>query len=202
MTAGSLRARTAHGAVLMIASNVLVRALGLIGTLVLTHYIEPDEFGQVGAALIWLLTANQLSTLGTGTYIVAQSGRSRDGLFEATVLHLALGAVAIAAVVACAEPMSRGTHFQGASGFVPLLAASVVLDRVRFLPERILVRDMRFGIVSALRSGGELTYVAVTLAGAMLGFGAMSIRDETTNCSRLARGVIRTSLYEPSTASR
>jgi lipopolysaccharide exporter len=184
---GALKRRTAHGAALLIASNVAVRALGLVGTLLLTHYLAPAEFGAVGAALIWLLTANQLSTLGVGTYVVVLAERSREGLFEATALHLALGFIAIGAVVACAGPLSRGTQFLDSAAYVLPLAVSVMLDRIRYMPERMLVRDMRFGVVSLVRSGGEFVYVVAAIGTAMAGAGAMALV-----WGNLARAAVRT----------
>jgi lipopolysaccharide exporter len=59
--------------------------------------------------------------------------------------------------------------------FMPVLVASVLLDRITFVPERMLLRRLHFGRLSVSRAAGELTFTAASLALAVTGHGAMSI---------------------------
>src|SRR5262249_37925373 len=59
--------------------------------------------------------------------------------------------------------------------YLPGMLLSVALERVNFMPDRVLVRSLRFGTLGLTRGGGELAYTAVSVAGAMLGWGGMAI---------------------------
>src|SRR5207253_1002410 len=59
--------------------------------------------------------------------------------------------------------------------FIPGLALSTLLDRLSYMPERILVRDMRFRVVSLARTAGELGYAATSVLLAAHGWGGSAI---------------------------
>lgn len=170
-----LRARTVRGAFWMILSNLASRMIGVIGTLVLTRYVAPAAYGDVAAASIWILTANQISTIGVGMYVIARPDSGRAMAFHATVLHLGLGVISILGFGLARSWLGGMVASPHMEAYVPGLVIAVLLDRVRFMPERILVRNMRFGVVSMMRGGGELIYTAVSLVCAVSGLGAMSI---------------------------
>lgn len=182
-----LRSRTVRGAFWMILSNLVSRVIGVIGTLVLTHYVAPAAYGEVAAASIWILTANQISTIGVGMYVIARPDSGRAMAFHATLLHLSLGVITILGFALARYWLGAIVDSPQMEVYVPGLVISVLLDRVRFMPERILVRNMRFGVVSMMRGGGELTYTAVSLLCATSGLGAMSIV-----WGNIARALVRT----------
>src|SRR5262245_15704306 len=83
-----------------IVTGLGTRLLGVVGTLVLTYFIAPDDYGQVTAAVIIVFTANQFSSLSLGTYVLAHPSAGRDVMFHASVLHVGLGFLAFALVLA------------------------------------------------------------------------------------------------------
>jgi len=178
--------RAIRGAAWTIATSVGSRALGLVGTLAIVRYLRPDEFGEVSAASVVTLSANQISTLGTGMYVIAYPKAGRDKIFHATAWHIASGALALLAVVLLRGPLGPMFDTPLMGRFVPGLALSVLLDRIGYVPERVLVRDLRFGQVSLARTAGELGYTTVSVGTAMLGWGAMSIVY-----GNLARSILR-----------
>jgi PST family polysaccharide transporter len=58
---------------------------------------------------------------------------------------------------------------------VPGLALSLLIDRVTFIPERLLVRTMRFRRVGISRGLGEVTLAVVAVTSAKLGAGGFCI---------------------------
>jgi PST family polysaccharide transporter len=109
--------------------------------------------------------------------------------FHATVWHLSLGVVALAIAVLLRHPLEPIVNAPGMAAFVPLLALSVLIDRIGFMPERILVRDMKFRAVGLSRTVGELTYTGVSVGLAVIGWGGMAIV-----WANVARSVLRTFL--------
>src|SRR5262249_8884706 len=59
--------------------------------------------------------------------------------------------------------------------YLPGLALAMAMDRVAFIPERILARELRFRRLSIGRAAAEAALPIVAVSTAMLGFGGMSL---------------------------
>src|SRR5690242_15650970 len=91
-----VRRAAIRGSAWSVSSGLGTRVLGLVGTMVLTRFVAPYDFGEVSAATIVALTANQFSNLGVGTYVIAHPQAGRATMFHATFVHLTLGLLAFA----------------------------------------------------------------------------------------------------------
>lgn len=171
----SLVKETVRGALWTITAGMGSRAIGLVGTLVLTHFIAPADYGEVAVAAVLVLTANQLSTVGLGQFIVSRPDAGRGAAFHATTYHVSLGALALALLYLAGGRLGPAFDAPTMARYLPGLLLAAGMDRVSFVPERILVRDLRFGTVSALRTGGDLAHTAVSVSLAVLGWGAAAI---------------------------
>jgi PST family polysaccharide transporter len=149
--------------------------VGLVGTLVLARYLAPAEFGEVSAAAIVTVTAFTVTTFGVGIYLVSHRDMSRAEAFHATCWFLATGVVALSVVWALSGPLGAWVDAPRLGQYMPVFVLSALLDRIVYLPERMLVRKLKFGWLSLARAGGELTYTGVSLALAALGVGPMAI---------------------------
>lgn len=145
------------------AFGIGARGLQLIGTLVLTHFIAPDDYGAVLAASITVLTAGVLTSFAFGQYLIARRAPA-DVAFQAAVLHLGLGVGAMAALVALRAPIGDLLDTPALGTFVGWYALAHLLDRAHYVPERLLVRELRFRTIAAIRGSGELAFSAVAVA--------------------------------------
>lgn len=171
----SLGRKAVRGAVWTIASSVGSRVVGLVGTLAITRFIGPAEYGEVTVAAVLVMTAQQVSTLGLGQYLIAHPDAGRRAAFHVTAFHVLLGVIALALLMLCGSLIGPRLDAPSAAGFLPGLVLAALIDRVSFVPERVLVRDLRFGVISAGRSAGDIGYSVGSVALAALGFGAMAI---------------------------
>jgi lipopolysaccharide exporter len=171
----SIATRAARGAAWTIATGVGSRGLGLFGTLVLTYFIARDELGEVSDAAVAVVLANQLSTVGVGQYYVSRPAAGRDVAWHATVVHLALGIAALVGVLALSHPLATWLRAPLLGRFLPGLVASGLLERLTYMPERVLARDMRFRVIGLCRTIGELSYTLTSVALAICGWAGMSI---------------------------
>jgi PST family polysaccharide transporter len=171
----SLAVKAAGGAAWTIATGIGARALGLVGTLTLTYFVARDELGQVSDAAVAVVLANQFSTLGVGQYYISRRSVDENLAWHATVAHLALGIVALAAVLFFGHSLGVWMRAPAIEQFLPGLALSGLLDRISYMPERVLAREMRFRIVGVCRTAGEVSYTVVSVVLAALGMGGMSI---------------------------
>ncbi len=153
----------AGGAVWSIGTGLFVRVVGLIGTLAITRYLAPSVIGEVTAATILALTANWISGLGFNQYIIAKGGENDDSVFHVTVLHLSLGALALIAVVVFAGHFTEFFNAPNLGQYLPGMALVVAIKRFGSIPDKLLIRDMRFKLVALANGAGELTYVALAV---------------------------------------
>lgn len=143
--------------------GVTSRVLQLVGTLILTRFIAPDDYGAVLAASITVVTAGALTSFAFGQYLIAKKA-DPDVAFQAAVVHLALGVVAMAALVAFRVPLGDLLDSPEMGRFVGWYAVAHVIDRARYVPERLLMRDLRFRNIAMINGGGEIVFTAVALA--------------------------------------
>ena len=66
-----------------IGAGLLGRALGLVSTLVVARYLNPDIVGEVAVATIVVLTANWISAWGCGQYVIVHGGQGRAAILAA-----------------------------------------------------------------------------------------------------------------------
>jgi len=186
----NLGQKTVRGAIFTITTGIGARAIGLVSTLVLTRFIDPDAYGEVMVAAVLVMTANQFSTVGFGQYIVSNPKVSRATAFHATAFHVLLGVLALGLVLAIGGALGPHLDAPHIAQFLPGLALSALFDRVSFMPERVLVKDLRFGVVSAGRSAGDLAMSGVAVALAALGWGAAAIV-----AGNVARSLVRALVF-------
>ncbi len=193
----SLVRDTVRGAVWTITSGMGSRAVGLIGTLVLTRFIAPAEYGEVMVAAVLGMTANQLSIIGWGQYLVAHPHAPRSTTFHVTAFHVGLGLLALALLLLLGPLLGLWFDAPGMARFLPGIALSVLLDRLAFVPERVLVRELRFGRISLARTSSDLLHSAVSIGAAALGLGGMAIV-----LGNVCRSLVRLTFYTASVSRR
>ena len=196
MTDKTSRATTAvRGAAWTILTGIGSRGIGLVGTVVLTYFLARDVLGEVSDASVAVLIASQFSTLGVGQYLIANPKAGREVAWHATVLHLTLGALAIGACVVFQAPLGRWMNAPHIAKYLPGLAISMFIDKITFIPERLLARDMKFRAVGVSRTAGELTYSLMSVGLAVLGLGGVAVVY-----ANIARSVLRNLMVLRSTA--
>jgi PST family polysaccharide transporter len=181
----------------MLPTSIGARTVGLLGTLLLARYLAPQEYGVVMAASIAATTASSVTTFGVGVYLVANAEMSRAETFHASCWFLATGVAACLATLALGGQLGRWSGAPGLTAFLPLLIASTLLERVVYVPERILVRHLRFGRLALARAAGELVFTGVSVLVAARGGGAMAIA-----WGSLARSLCRFAAIVPAVKAR
>lgn len=182
----NLRDKAVRAAGWTIAAGLLARVLGILGSLGITYFLDPAAIGEVQLAVILCFTANQFTLLGYGQYLVAKPDEGPDTVFHVTVLHLALGVVAFVVILALGVPLGHWFHSPTLMRYLPWMVVAVAFERLYFVPERVLIRELDFPRVAVARSLSELTYSVTSVGLAVAGFGGMSILY-----GNIARGVVR-----------
>ena len=156
--------KVAHSVSWNIFTGLGSRAIGLVGTLLLTRFIAPDEYGLVSAALITVMTAAYLTNLQFGQYIIVKGYRVRGVAFHAAVTHVGLGWTAIAIAFLARDILEPWLRAPGMGRFMAGFVLAAAMDSVSAVPEKILARDLRFRIIALTKGLGEVLYTAVSLS--------------------------------------
>jgi PST family polysaccharide transporter len=91
------------------------------------------------------------------------------------MITMATGVVAIGGTVLLRGWLTRHLGASGAAAFLPGLALAIALDRITFVPSRILIRDMRFRTNGIVRTLGELVFPFVAVGLAVRGWGGHAL---------------------------
>ncbi len=160
----SIARQAARGVAWNMAWGISTRVVTLVGQLVLARFLLPDDYGAATDAAIVALTANAFTAFSFGQYLIAKRA-SAEVAFQAWVIHLALGLVALAVVYPLRGPIGRWLETPELGQYLLGYAVSyLVIDRVRYVPERLLMRALRFRALATINGIGELAYITVSLA--------------------------------------
>lgn len=171
----SLAVKATRGAAWLLAGGIASQAVGVIGTIVMLRYVTPEDYGAVIGAVVVLGTAAQVTALGIGQYVIVKTRERPDLTFHATFFQILLAALGITTALVLRHRIAEWMHAPGLVRYLPWMAVSVMLDRVMSVPERTLMRDMRFKEFAFARAAGEFTYVGVSMALVLLHAGGMAL---------------------------
>ncbi len=184
----SISRTAARGVAWNMLFGVGSRVVQLVGTLILTRFIAPDAYGAVLVASITVLTAATFTSFAFGQYLIAHKSPAEVS-FQAMVLHVALGIVAMVVVVALRHPLSDWLGSPDMAQFLPGFALAHVVERVRYVPERLLMRALRFRDIAMINGTSDVLFTATALA-LVSAFGAFAILYAT-----VLRSVFATVLF-------
>ena len=139
------------------------RVMTLIATLILTRFIAPHDYGAVLTASITVATIGVLTSFAFGQYLIARKAPP-DVAFQAAEAHVLLGVIAMTVVYLMRAPLSNLLDTPEMVPFVGWYAAAHLIDRTRYVPERLLLRDLQFRAIARINGIGELVFAGVALA--------------------------------------
>jgi lipopolysaccharide exporter len=173
----SLAHKAARGALWTVASSIGGRAVGVVGTLVMTRFLATEVIGEISDATILCMTANWLTIWGFGQYTVVR-GRGADQAevtWHATFFYIVLGILSIGGVALLGGRLAPLLDAPHAAVYIPGMALSVFIRRLGAMPERILTQQMNFRPSGMALAFGEITFTATALPLAIAGWGGWSI---------------------------
>jgi PST family polysaccharide transporter len=131
--------------------------------------------GEVSDAFIVALTASTMTSPGLLHYLVAKPKAGPEVGWNITVVHIALGAIALGLVVLFRDPLGDLVGAPHMGPYVPGFALALLLERIGQVPERVLARRMEFRPIGVTRTATEIVYSVTSVALACMHFGGMAI---------------------------
>jgi PST family polysaccharide transporter len=163
----SIARQAAHGVAWNMLLGVSSRVLQLVGTLILTRFIAPEAYGAVLGASIAVTSGAVLTSFAFGQYLIAKRAPP-EVASQAMVVHIGVGLVAMAVVYALRDAIGDLIDAPELGQYVLGYAIAHMLDRSRYVPERLLMRALRFRTIAAINGSGEIVFTACALATARM----------------------------------
>lgn len=160
----SIGRQAAHGVAWNMLFGVSSRVLQLIGTLIVARYVLPHDYGVVMTASIVVITASAFTSFSFGQYIIAKRAAPEIAA-QAAVIHVALGVIASVIVWLVRDWVADLVRAPGMGQYVLGYAfANLVVDRIRYVPERVIMRALRFRALAMINGLGDLAFTGTAVA--------------------------------------
>src|SRR4051794_21720389 len=185
----SVGRKAAHGVAWNMLFGVGSRVIQLIGTLIVARFVLPEDYGVVISASILVGSASAVTSFSFGQFIIARRA-TPDLAVQAAVVHVALGVLASVVVWLLRDQFADWLNAPGMGQYVLGYAiANLVIDRIRYVPERLIMRALRFRTLAAINGLGDLAFT-ITVVSLAPGSGAWAFMY-----AMLARSIVTSSLF-------
>lgn len=175
MTEESLTSRTSTSILWMTGMKWVTRIGALVGMVVLTRTLTPEDFGLAAAATTLMPLMYVLADVGFSTYIIQAEKTERRTLNTAFWFSLASGLL-LAGGVAVAAPLIALVLKQPAvEHLVQGMAVSVLLIATASVPTALMRRRMAFRSLALSEILGSLLAQVAAIVSALMGAGAWAL---------------------------
>lgn len=159
--------------------SFLNTAIGRLGTvltgILLAHLLVPADFGAFAVALVALNAVLSINELGVSLALVRWPGDPRAIAPTVTTISMASSAVLFAICWFGAPEFAAQLGSPGAAGVVRLLCSSVLIDGATAAAAQFVNREFRQGTRLVVDFSNLALSTGITVALALLGFGAWSL---------------------------
>jgi O-antigen/teichoic acid export membrane protein len=168
--------KTLVGALWILGSGITSTLLKFGVIVVLARLLTPAEFGLIAAtaAIVQLLQA--LSYLGIGPALIQRLELTRAHVATGQTISVATGLVLGGGVVLAAPLVADAFREPEVTQPLRYMSLILVVSGHAVVPQALLQRDMRFGILAISEAASFLIgYGLVSVVGAALGFGIWAL---------------------------
>jgi PST family polysaccharide transporter len=168
----SLRQRILQGGAYLALRYGLGIFISLGGVLLLTRLIGPANYGLYAGSLAIIMFFSTVGPFGLDVYLVRREEPPTPAMYDQAFTLVLLSGIGIALTIFVASPLLE--IWFGDPRFVPPLQAllpALPLSLLTVPPIAYLERDLNYRAVVSLGLAGQLTYFAVALSLAALGWG-------------------------------
>ncbi len=155
--------QAAAGATWAIGLGLASRIVGLVGTIVITHHLSPSVMGEVTAAAVLAFTANWMTAWGFNQYVIVRGHEGQEAVYHATVLHLAFGLAGLLVVLLVGGRLDDFLNAPNLGAYLPGMVVAVAIKRLTSIPNKLLMRKMRFRTIAIATATGEVVYVSLAV---------------------------------------
>jgi O-antigen/teichoic acid export membrane protein len=149
--------------------------IGLLSTMVLSRLLTPAQIGvfSVGMAVVGIVAV--VREFGVSTYLVQEAELDDARVRAAFTLALAFGLGLALIVLALAVPIGRFYGDADVTRIMVIVSITFALTPLGGISQALLTRELRFASLAWIRLGHGLVLAGASVAGALAGWGAVSL---------------------------
>lgn len=139
-------------------------------TLIVARLLNPDDYGVVGMATVYLGLANLISEFGVGTTVITLRDLSEDDVAQLNGFSVLLGIAGF--LISCAAAVPLGIFFKSPRlpWVVVAMSTTFIISSFQSVPAALLQRELRFKLFSVIDASKALTMAVVAVVFAFAGF--------------------------------
>jgi O-antigen/teichoic acid export membrane protein len=184
LESAEVKSRAASGMLTLGARGVVIRAIGVLGTLVLAQQLAPEAFGYVSLGLTLMIAGRFLADAGLGAELIRRPVPPARAELRAVLGFQLAVTVALAGVVTAV-----GTAFGTAGGVVAIMTWSLVIDAVRTPASILAQRELRWTPLIIADITDTVVFNGVAIIAVLSGAGVWGVA-----AAAVLRSVVNTTL--------
>ncbi len=165
----AIAAKAFSGLFWMASTGLGSRLVSLLSTLLLTRYIAPEDYGEVQNTFVIVWMIDLLTQVGLPQYIASRADVTPKKIAHAVFYFHLFGVIGLTLCLFLARPLGPSLGTPNMHLYMPGFVVGTLLQRVAMIPDRLLVRELRFRASSVIRAVAEVVYALVSLGLAALG---------------------------------
>lgn len=138
-------------------------------TLIVARLLNPDDYGLVGMATVYLGLANLISEFGVGTTVITLRDMSEDDVAQLNGFAVLLGLLGF--VLSCFAAVPLGMFFKSPRlpWVVVSMSVTFIISSFQSVPAALLQRDLRFKLMSVIDGTKNFAMALVAVICALAG---------------------------------
>jgi O-antigen/teichoic acid export membrane protein len=171
----SLKRKTIKGTAWSFIDNIGSSGIAFIVTIVLSHLLDPDEFGMIGMITIFIAISNSIIDSGFSSALVRKTDIRQIDYSTTFYFNIVVSVLLYGILYVCAPAISSFFKEPALLNVTRVIAWVLILNSFAIIPRTILVRNVDFktqtkvSIISSVISG----ITGITMA--FLGYGVWSL---------------------------
>ncbi|MBK8251904.1 MAG: oligosaccharide flippase family protein [Polyangiaceae bacterium] len=165
----NIAAKAFRGLFWMASTGLGSRIVSLVSTLLLTRFVVPEEYGEVQNTFVVIWMIDLICQLGFPMYIAGRADISKKHIDHAIFYYHLVGFFGLGLCLVIAKPLGPMFGAPHMHLYMPGFVVAHLFQRIGTIPDRLLVRQLRFRASSVIRALGEIVYAVTSLGLAVFG---------------------------------
>jgi PST family polysaccharide transporter len=172
-----MKARAVVSATSLLGRQILIRALGFAGMLVLARLLTPQVFGIFAVAQFLVVLFEGLSTLGLNAALIRRREPATESELRAVFTAQLIFVLLAAAAIVIAAPWVARHYGLDADKLlvIRVMATALVFGLFKTVPTVLLQRRMRFDLLAVSQTVEYVAYLAAAIGLAYFEYGLWAL---------------------------
>lgn len=155
--------------------KLATQILSLLISLILTRLLDPEEFGVMGIAMVFIVASSVFLDMGFSRALIQETKVTQDQYSSVFYLNLLIGIILGFICFVLAGPIASFYKYSTLTSILKSLSFLFLLNSISLVPGTILSKDMKFRVISITVITSAFISGMVSVVMALHGFGVWSL---------------------------